>query len=77
MQSSSNENLNSPRDYVYQSSSQLYNRTTPTLSEVHYLGMIQDVNLCGSQEKDTRTPDVQLIDKLEEAQVFFSENYLY
>lgn len=37
-----------------------------TQFELHFLGMVQDVNLGGIQ---TRDPDVQLIDKVEEAQV--------
>ena len=63
-QSSSGENLNNSRDYLFESSNSLH-RTTQ--SEVYFLGMIQDVNLGGTCNKD---PDVQLIDKLEEAQVY-------
>ena len=37
-----------------------------TQFELHFLGMIQEVNLSGIQ---TRDPDVQLIDKVEESQV--------
>ncbi len=34
--------------------------------EVYFLGMIQDVNLGATQQRD---PDVQLIDRVEEGQV--------
>ena len=37
-----------------------------TQFELNFLGMIQEVNLSGIQ---TRDPDVQLIDKVEESQV--------
>jgi hypothetical protein len=70
LQSSSNENLNSPREQIYPSPSTLYKPAHVTHSDAHYLGMIQDVNLGGTgplgREGNT---DVQLIDKLEEAQV--------
>ena len=63
--------MNSSRDFLFDSSESLHRVVQ---SEVYLLGAIQDVNLGGTCTKD---PDVQLIDKLEEAQVgFFFSKFL-
>ena len=59
----SNENLAGSRDKLVDSVSTMYGITQ---FEIHFLGMVQDVNLGGIQSRD---PDVQLIDKVEEAQL--------
>ena len=61
--SSSTENLASSRDTRFESTGSLYRITQ---FEIWFLGMVQDVNLGGIQERD---PDVLLIDKVEEAQL--------
>ena len=65
-QSSSNENLADSSERMFDSTVSLYRTST---FDVCYLGMIQDVNLNHVTGPLSRDLDVQLIDKVEEAQV--------
>eukprot|EP00918_Siedleckia_nematoides_P028513 GHVU01061397.1.p1 GENE.GHVU01061397.1~~GHVU01061397.1.p1 ORF type:complete len:189 (-),score=19.65 GHVU01061397.1:285-851(-) len=61
--SSSSETLTGSREMILERTSNL---TNVSQFEVYYLGKVQDVNLGGIQHRD---PDIQLIDKVEEAQL--------
>ena len=62
MTNNGRESIQYTRDQIFDSMASLYRSNE---FELYFLGMIQEVNLGGSQ----RDPDVQLIDRVEEAQV--------